>query len=406
MQSITLQDARQLSIYAQGFYHSPLKSAEKVDVKQTITYLGALQIDTINIVARAPYFSLWSRLGDYDPDWLNQLLAEQSVFEFWAHAACFIPIEDFGLHRRIQIEQWPHPWHQRWYDDYKTEFDAVLNHVKENGAVKSSDFKRADGKKGGTWWDWKIEKRALEYWFAAGELMISKRVNFQRVYDLRERVLPHWKDSDTPDHESVYRSLVLKSIAAMGLALPGWIADYFRLSKKTVLSTLKQLIDEKCLLELKVEGWDESAWALPEVWEGYQTLLRQTPDPRCTSILSPFDSLIWDRARTKKLFNFDFTIECYLPAAKRKYGYFLLPILHDGKLIARMDAKSHRADKKFEVKSLHFEPWVAADHNLVQNLISTLSNCAVWHKSPELFIEKCDPPEFLVTLQQKIAKRE
>lgn len=402
MQTITLQTARQLSIFAQGLYTAPGQLASKKDVKDTITRLGALQIDTINIVARAPYFSLWSRLGDYDSDWLNQLLAEQSLFEFWAHAASFIPIEDYGLHRRIQIEQWRLPWYQHWYEDHKTEFDAVLNHVRENGAVKSSDFKRADGEKGGTWWDWKIEKRALEYWFTAGELMISKRINFQRVYDLRERVLPDWKDSDAPDLDSVYRQLVIKSISAMGLALSGWIADYFRLPKKAVLVTLKKLISENRLLELKVEGWDESAWALPEVWEDYQSALRHNPEPRRTTLLSPFDSLIWDRARTRKLFNFDFTIECYLPAAKRKYGYFLLPVLHDGQLIARVDAKSHRADKIFEVKSLYLEPSVNPDSNLARQLVAAFSACADWHKSPQLMVEKCNPPEFLDTLRQMI----
>ncbi len=402
MQSITLQTARHLSIYAQGLYAAPQQPAQKRDVKEAITRLGALQIDTINIVARAPYFSLWSRLGDYESDWLNQLLAEQSLFEFWAHAASFIPIEDYGLHRRIQIEQWRLPWYQNWYDEHKTEFDAVLNHVKENGAVKSSDFKRPDGEKGGTWWDWKIEKRALEYWFTAGELMISKRINFQRVYDLRERVLSNWKDSDAPDLETVYRQLVLKSISAMGFALPCWIPDYFRLSKKDVQLTLKKLIAENRLIELKVEGWDDSAWALPEVWEGFQSARRQNPEPHYTTILSPFDSLIWDRARTRKLFNFDFTIECYLPAAKRKYGYFLLPVLHDGQLIARMDAKSHRADKKFEVKSLYLEQGVNPDLYLAQNLASSFAACAAWHKSPLVSVEKCDPPEFLETLQTKI----
>ncbi len=404
MQSITLQTARQLSIFAQGLYTAPDRAAQKKDVKEAIIRLGALQIDTINIVARAPYFSLWSRLGDYDNDWLNQLLAEQSLFEFWAHAASFIPIEDYGLHRHIQLEQWRLPWYQHWYDGHRSEFDAVLNHVKDNGAVKSSDFKRADGEKGGTWWDWKIEKRALEYWFTAGELMISKRINFQRVYDLRERVLPEWRDSDAPDLDTVYRTLVLKSIGAMGLALPGWIPDYFRLLKKAVFSTLKQLISENRLLELKVADWDESAWALPEVWEDFQSAQRQNPEPHYTTILSPFDSLIWDRARTSKLFNFDFSIECYLPASKRKYGYFLLPVLHDGQLIARMDAKSHRADKKFEVKSLYLEQGVNPDPDLAQKLISAFSACAAWHRSPQLLIEKCDPPEFLDVLQQKIGQ--
>jgi len=402
MQSITLQTARQLSLYAQGLLNPPGQIAQKGDVRTAITRLGALQIDTINIVARAPYFSLWSRLGDYDLDWLNQLLAEQSVFEFWAHAACFIPIEDYGLHRRIQMEQWRLSWYQRWYDEHQAEFDAVLAHVKEKGAVKSSDFKRTDGKQGGTWWDWKIEKRALDYWYTAGELMISKRINFQRVYDLRERVLPDWRDNDTPDLDTVYRSLIMKSISAMGLAIPAWIPDYFRLSKKESQAVLQKLIAENRLIELKVEDWNESAWALPEVWEGYQAELRQNPEPRNTTILSPFDSLIWDRARTSKLFNFDFTIECYLPAAKRKYGYFLLPVLHNGQLIARMDAKSHRVDKKFEVKSLYLEKGVVPDHQLAERLVSTFSACAAWHRSPELKVEKCDPPEFIETLEKMI----
>jgi uncharacterized protein len=402
MQSISLQKARHLSLFAQGLYNPPSKSAQKSDVRDTITNLGALQIDTINIVARAPYFSLWSRLGDYDSEWLNQLLAEQKVFEFWAHAASFIPIEDYGLHRRIQIEQWRLPWYRRMYDDHKSEFDAVLNHIKENGAVKSSDFKRTDGKQGGTWWDWKIEKHALEYWFTAGELMISKRVNFQRVYDLRERVLPDWQDSEVPDLEAVYRSLVLKSISAMGVALPAWIPDYFRLPKRATQKVLQQLIDENRLIELKVEDWSESAWVLPDIWDAYQTKIHQNSEPHFTTILSPFDSLVWDRARTSRLFNFDFTIECYLPAAKRKYGYFLLPVLHNGQLISRLDAKSHRADKKFEIKSLYLENGVVPDHQLAENLISAFSECAAWHKSPELIIEKCEPPEFLETLHMKM----
>ena len=318
MQSISIQTARRLSLYAQGLLNPPRQIAQKSDVRAAITNLGALQIDTINIVARAPYFSLWNRLGDYDPEWLNQHLAEQNVFEFWAHAASFLPIEDYGLHRRIQMEQWRLSWYRHWYAEHQAEFDAVLAYVKENGAVKSSDFKRTDGKQGGTWWDWKIEKRALEYWFTAGELMISKLINFQRVYDLRERVLPDWRDSDTPDLESVYYTLILKSISAMGLAIPAWIPDYFRLSKKETQAVLQKLIAENRLIELKVDDWNESAWALPEMWEGYQAELRQNPEPRHTRILSPFDSLIWDRSRTSKLCNFDFTIECYLPAAKRK----------------------------------------------------------------------------------------
>jgi len=219
--------------------------------------------------------------------------------------------------------------------------------------------------------------------------MISKRDKFQRVYDLRKRVLPDWQDGDAPDLDSVYREFVLKSIAAMGIVLPGWVADYYRLPKKETQLALQKLISENRLMEFKVADWQESAWALPEVWDEFQAADRKNPDTRHTMVLSPFDSLIWDRARTSRLFEFDFTIECYLPASKRKYGYFLLPALRNGQMIGRLDAKAHREAKRFEVKSLHFEEGVILDQQLMADLVACLSACADWHKTPELDLSAC-----------------
>jgi uncharacterized protein YcaQ len=304
METINLIQARKLALFAQGLLTPPDQKAGRNDIKSAITRLGVLQIDTINIIARSPYLSMWSRFGEYDPAWINQLLEEKQIFEGWAHAASFLPMDDYPFHRRLVLEKIHMPWYQNWYKENKPDADAVLNQIKEHGAVRSSDFKRRDGRQG-TWWDWKIEKRALEYWFTVGELMVSKRINFQRVYDLQSSIMPGWKDSDAPDLDTVYRTLVLKSIRAMGFVLAEWVADYFRLPKKGTRSALQKLIEEKQLIEIQVEGWQEPAWALPEVWEGFQKELSSYPEPQKTTILSPFDSLIWDRQRTRKLFNFD-----------------------------------------------------------------------------------------------------
>lgn len=404
METLSLRTARSLALFAQGLLHPPSRRAEFGDVGAVVSRLGVIQIDTINIVARSPYFFLWSRLGSYDPDWLNQALEKRQIFEFWAHAASFLPIEDYPLHRRIMLEQNRLPWFQGWYEENKAEADAVLAYIQDNGAVRSADFKNHEEKRG-TWWNWKLEKHALEYWFARGELMISRRINFQRVYDLRTRVLPDWKDEDAPDISEVYRRLAGRSIASMGLALPGWVPDYFRLPKKEVQAALHQLIDARQLVELKIEDWQESAWALPEVWEAFkaQDILSQAPE--FTTLLTPFDSLIWDRQRTRRLFDFDFSIECYLPAAKRRFGYYLLSILHNGELIGRVDAKADRTAKRFEVKALYLEPDVKNDRGLAKKLVTAFSNCAAWHQTPDLLVERCENEELSTAITTILKSR-
>lgn len=390
MEHLTLKEVRLLTLFAQGLLTLPTQPARQSVVKEVVQRLGVLQIDTINIVARSPYLVMWSRVGDYDPEWLNNLLEEKQIFEGWAHAASFLPMEDFPLHRRFVLEKKHVSWHQQWYLEHKDESDAVLAHIKENGPVRSSDFKQPEGQRGGTWWDWKVEKRALEYWFAAGELMIQRRVNFQRVYDLTERVMPDWKDSDTPDNATANRELVIRSIKAMGFVLPGWVADYYRLSKKDAIQALDYLVDQEELIEIKVENWNEIGWADPEVYTAFREAIQNNPDPHFSTPLAPFDSLIWDRTRTRALFDFDFSIECYLPQAKRKYGYYLLPLLYNGELIGRMDAKANRQQKRFEVISLYLEPGIKVTNELAQSLYEGLKRCAIWHNTPELEIIHCD----------------
>lgn len=390
--TLNLHQARLINLEAQGLLTSPSSPATKTDVLNAIRRMGVLQIDTIHVVARSSYFVLFSRVGNYQPGWLDALQAEKSILEQWAHEASLIPVEDYPLHRQRTLEGLRRAYFHGWAVENWEKVAAVLDAVKNNGAMRSADFKTE--KRPGGWWNWKFEKAALEYWFNEGKLLVIKRENFQRIYDLHERVLPDWDDSNLPALNEVYRQFILKTVRALGVARPAWIADYFRVNKKTVASLLPELIRCGQLCEVAVEGWAEPALYLPE----QETLLHAAMDGKLeathTTLLSPFDPLVWDRARTRQLFNFDFSIQCYLPAEKRTYGYFPLPILHNGELIGRLDAKARRKEGVFEVKSIYFEKNVTPDRTIANALAEAVIACAAWHQTPQVVLSRCNPPEF------------
>ena len=290
---LTLQQARLIHLAAQGLLNPPAKPASKADVLTAIRRMGVLQIDTISVVARSPYFVLFSRLGEYDPKWLDELLVEKALFEQWAHAACFIPMEDFPLFRRLCIEGHRVSYFGEWAQQNKVTLDHVLEVVHREGAKRSADFESEKGP--GGWWNWKIEKAALEYWFARGDLMVARREKFQRVYDLLERVLPQWTDEELLPLEEVQKKLVLKSVHAMGIARRNWIWDYYRLKKKRALELVDQLIADGFLRQVSVEGWQEPALYLPEDEPLLKQAVKGALSATYTTLLSPFDPLTWDR---------------------------------------------------------------------------------------------------------------
>jgi uncharacterized protein YcaQ len=397
--------ARNLLLAAQGITPERKKKATKRDVLEMIRRMGALQIDTIHVVARSPYFVLWSRLGDYEPKWLDELLEEGALFEYWSHEACFLPVEDYALYRRRMLGAasmgWKYP--VKWVAAHRKEIAGVLDFIREQGAVRAADFERTDGRAGG-WWEWKTEKRALETLFTAGELMIARRHNFQRVYDLRERVLSDWDDARLPSAEDVRRELALKAVRALGVTRPRWVADYFRTNMRETLDTVSALASEGRLLWVEVEGWNEpglvhleNVGLLKKAAEGKLEMER-------TTLLSPFDPVVWDRKRASALFDFDYRIECYTPEAKRRYGYFTLPILQRGELVGRVDAKAHRQKGVFEVKSLHLEKGVLIKDELIEDLASAFEDCARWHKTAEIVIQKSDPKALAARLRRFMAR--
>jgi uncharacterized protein len=395
----SVEAARELLLAAQGLGTVP-KRATKDDVRETIRRMGVLQIDSISVVARSPYLVLWSRLGSYEPRWLDELLADGALFEYWSHAACFIPIEDYGLYRRLMIEGGEKT--RTWMRAHHEEIKHVMERVNENGPVRAAEFARTDGR-GGGWWEWKPEKRALEHLFAAGELMISRRENFHRVYDLRERVLanalPDWEDALAPNEQEVWRALALKAVRALGVAVARWVPDYFRTPKKGVAGLLEELADEGELVCAGIEGLDEPAYVHPGNAELAKKILSNGLQSSVTTLLSPFDPIVWDRARASELFGFEYKIEVYTPAARRRYGYYSLPILHHGALVGRLDAKAHRKQGTFEVKAIHLEPGVPVSDDLVTGVAWTLRDCAGWHDTPEVLVRRSDPSELAEMLR-------
>jgi len=396
-----------MHLAAQGLLHAPKRRARRDDVLAAIQRMRLLQIDSIHVVARSPYLVLHARLGDYPPAWLEEMLDAGRIAECWAHEACFVTASDIGFHRawRAQAESlhWADRSASRARDTHLREMHDLLERIRHSGPVRASDFGRTERGVSG-WWDWKPEKRWLEAWFASGELMVTRRERFQRVYDLAERVLakldPPWEQA-APAHtrDALRERFILDSVRALGIAQARWIADYFRLKPSVDASELQPLLATGKLLSVKVTGWEQPAYVhadhAPWLEQARQGKLRATH----TALLSPFDPVVWDRARARELFDFDYTIECYVPAAKRRYGYYVLPILHRGRLVGRLDAKAHRAQDVFEVKALFLEEGTTPSARMLQELAQAISATAQWHGTPKLRLGRCRPASVATALR-------
>jgi uncharacterized protein len=398
---LSLEQARLLQLAAMGLLEAPKRAATKQDVLAAIREMHVLQIDTISVVARSPYLVLFSRLGHYDPRWLEELLAEGKLFEYWSHAACFLPIDDYPLYRTQQLALERYGFKRALV---RLDADAVghlnlLDHVRETGAVRASDFEHEGGRKGNGWWDWKPDKLRLETLYTAGEIMVARRENFHRVYDLRERVLPKrfLNDEIAHSHEAMVREFSLRAVKAMGVAQARWIGDYFRHAAKTPEPDPETLVDSGELIRVQVEGWKNAAY----VHRDRRALLRAAQNNQLkathSTLLSPFDPLVWDRERAFATWNFDYRIECYTLEAKRKYGYFTLPILISGSLVGRLDAKAHRAQNILELKSIYFES-IAQFNGAINNeadfasLVNAFVEAARWHGARKCTIGRIQAP--------------
>ena len=369
-----------------------------------------LQIDTIHVVARSPYLVLHARLGDYPMAWLDDALTDGRVAECWAHEACFVGAADLAWHRawgKQRGEHWAHRHAARTYREQRMGMQRLLERVRLSGPVRAADFPRPESGSEAGWWAWKPEKRWLEAWFALGELMVLRRERFQRVYDLAERVLARLDPPFDPalavlPVADLRRHFILDSVRALGVTPAAWIADYFRLKPKVTEQELAPLLATGELLAVSVQAWDGQAYVHRDNADLLERARRGRLRATLTALLSPFDPLVWDRIRLRAMFNFDYSLECYTPAARRHYGYFVLPILHRGRLVGRLDAKAYRADGVFEIKSLYLEPDVPIEPRLVNALASTLAGTACWHGTPEVRLVRMWPSSLARLLRAAI----
>ncbi|MDY1036575.1 winged helix-turn-helix domain-containing protein [Lelliottia sp. CFBP8978] len=376
---LSLSAARHLHLAAQGLLKKPRRRAQPADILSTIQRMSLLQIDTINIVARSPYLVLFSRLGNYPSQWLDDALRRGELMEYWAHEACFLPRSDFGLvrHRMLAPEKMGWKYRQAWMQENADEIEQLIAHIQDKGPVRSADFEHP--RKGASgWWEWKPQKRHLEGLFTSGKVMVVERRNFQRVYDLTHRVMPHWDDNNDLLSQAAAEAIMLENSArSLGIFRTQWLADYYRLRQPDLKPVLKHWQDNHQVLRVEVEGQGEM-WLHEDLFPLLPQALAGKLTASHSAVLSPFDPLVWDRKRAEQLFDFTYRLECYTPAAKRQYGYFVLPLLHKGRLVGRMDAKMHRKTGVLEVISLWLEEGVKASATLEKGLTQALNEFAVW----------------------------
>ena len=351
---------RRLALAAQGLLQAQPYGSGLAGARKAINHIGYVQIDTISVVERAHHHVFNSRVPKFKPAMTNQMLLDGDIFEYWSHAAAFLPIADyrFSLPYKHAIKSGQTHWNKT--PDKKL-MGELLARVRSAGPLRSRDLEAKTTKRAG-WWDWKPAKKALEQLYMEGDLMVSDRKGFQKTYDLTERVLPSHVNSQMPSMEELATHIVEQQLRCHGFAsLKGltYLRRHTEL-RKAVKDLINERLAQRTLEQVQVSSGEVFI---------LETGVLERPLPRLKNrilILSPFDNSVIQRERLKALFQYDYQLECYVPAAKRKYGYFCLPLLFRDEFIGRMDCKAHRKINHLEIKSLYFE-----QHNFDEELVIT-----------------------------------
>ncbi|HZV68203.1 MAG TPA: crosslink repair DNA glycosylase YcaQ family protein [Saprospiraceae bacterium] len=353
-ESISNAQARRIILSAQGLTKSNPFGAGLNAVIKAVNQLGYVQLDTISVVERAHHHILWSRIPGYEADQLEKAqYNKRKIFEYWSHAAAYLPMQEYRF--SIPVMNAFRNKEDRWPATSKADMKKVLKRIREEGPLMSRHFE--SDHKSGNWWDWKPAKRALQRLFLEGELMVSHREGFQRVYDLPENIIPSEIDTSTPTLSEYYSHLIKTTLRAQGIAAPKEIFHLRKSDTKIFTSVFHQLQEENIIVPVKVDG-QKNYFTLPKY------LNQNIRLPEKMMFLSPFDNLIIWRKRLKDIFGFDYTLECYIPSGKRTYGYFCLPVLYKDQFIGRIDLKAERKNKSLQIKN---EFWNEFDQPLKTN---------------------------------------
>ena len=383
--SLSLAEARRLALAAQGFGRTPRGAVGHKHLQTQIERLGVLQIDSVNALVRSHYLPAFSRLGPYQAEHLDELAwgraRRRRLFEYWGHEASLLPLELFPLlrwrMRRAADGQGIYRELAKFGVERRDVLDSVLQAVRERGALGAGSLSSRT-EKAGPWWDWSAEKTALEWLFAAGEVTVAGRRGFERLYDLPERVIPaEVLNHPDLDEGEAQRRLLLRSADALGVATERDLRDYYRLDVSDSRRRIAELVEAGELLPVTVQGWRQAAYC-----RGEPRIPRRI---RHSALLSPFDSLIWERERTERLFGFRYRLEIYTPQAKRVYGYYVLPFLHHERLLARVDLRSERAAGRLAVHAVHLEEAVLSEEARLA-LADSLRALAHWLGLEEVWL--------------------
>lgn len=378
-------EARHICVVAQ-FPQITTTSAKAV--RQLIEHLGYVQIDTISVIERAHQHILFSRAQDYQPALLHQLQKEErAIFEYWGHAMSYLPMRDFRyfLPRMQRMQNPQRRWAKSQLKATRHLLKPVLERIREEGPLSAQDFKEPRVAKSNGWWDWKPAKMALELLFWRGDLMVTERIKFNKVYDLTERVLPAGLNLAFPEPEEIADYLVCGAIRALGLADRAAIfrflqpdarrdSDLLAASGEDLEFALQRALAGNQLVMCRIEG-------LEDTWFTSREALQNGTDSTKNSVklLSPFDNLIIQRKRLKQLFDFDYALECYLPQARRRFGYFVLPILWGDEFVGRVDPKVDRKNGHLLLQNLQFESGFHAGEKFLNEFRLALKNFACFN---------------------------
>ncbi len=361
--------ARRLALGAQGFNEPrPTGRVDRRHLRRVVDRMGLIQIDSVNVLVRSQELPLFARLGPHSRSLIGDATRHGDLFEFWVHEACHVPMELYPLQR------WAMRGHARWKSlrAWAASNDRlvanVLDRVRDDGPIVASDLAMRDRPKG-TWWDWDDGKLALEHLFRTGEVAARRRPNdFARLYDLAERVIPAevLAQSGPPAHDAK-KELLVRAARHHGVGTASDLADYHRLAHTRTL--LGELVEEGRLVPVTVEGWSRPAFLHPDAVIPRRVTAR--------ALLSPFDPVVWNRDRIERLFGFRYRIEIYVPAAKRQYGYYVLPFLLGNELVARVDLKADRSTGRLLVQSAYGEPGIDEAY-VAAELAEELASMARW----------------------------
>lgn len=403
---ISLSQARKIALGTQLLAGTNKSLKGKEGIARTIETLGYIQIDTISVVQRAHHHTLWTRNPDYTQEMLDKLQAEdRRIFEYWGHAASYLPMSDyrFYLPRMRRFSDPINKWEKERFEKYHHLMEPVLERIRQEGPLGSKDFIPVGQKKKGTWWDWRPAKVALELLFWQGRLMITRRNNFHRLYDLTERVLPQNIDTTVPDNSELGRFLVYRALSAYGIAPENEIRDHIQAADNDLIrEPLRELVNAGEVLPVRIREKPElEYYALTDTIEKY---LKQKKSSNVLHLLSPFDNMIIQRDRILRLFDFDYALECYVPAGKRKFGYFVHPILYGDRLVGRLDPKADRKNRTLIIQKLMMESDFTISDEFLQALTEKLLLYARFNDCDKIKIIKTLPAGLKTDLNRMIKK--